>query len=119
VFGEVNLPTINMSAPPGEIQSWKRKSSVRSCYKKLFGPIKQDDVTYIYSILRKVWPTSNLENIPNVWIAYAVGISEILLNPNISTIQASESKMRPKLKKYLKVVVSLSELYENNVIYLK
>src|SRR5256885_4531141 len=35
-FGDVNLPRINISAPPIEISNWKKSNEVRKCYNKLF-----------------------------------------------------------------------------------
>ena len=63
-----------------------------------------EDTTYMTCILQKLWPKTDLKQVPDIWIAYAASTSEILLNPNILTIQISEAKMKPRLKKYLKVV---------------
>ena len=54
--------------------------------------------------ITKLWPKTDLKQVPDIWIAYAASTSEILLNPSIPTIQISEAKMKPRLKKYLKVV---------------
>ena len=63
-----------------------------------------EDTTYMTCILQKLWPKTDLKQVPDIWIAYAASTSEILLNPSIPTIQISEAKMKPRLKKYLKVV---------------
>src|ERR1043165_2094695 len=62
-----------------------------------------EDTTYMACILQKLWPKTDLKQVPDIWIAYATSTSEILLNPSIPTIQISEAKMKPRLKKYLKV----------------
>ena len=36
VFGEKNLPTVNMSAGLKAIADWKKEQEVANCYKKLF-----------------------------------------------------------------------------------
>jgi hypothetical protein len=66
--------------------------------------MSSENTTYMTCILQKLWPKTDLKQIPDIWIAYAASTSEILLNPNIPTIQISEAKMKPRLKKYLKVV---------------
>ena len=48
---------------------------------------------------------------------YAASISEILLNPNIPTIQISEAKMKPRLKKYLKVVEKILNISNIDEIF--
>jgi len=63
-----------------------------------------EDTTYMTCILQKLWPKTDLKQVPDIWIAYTASTSEILLNPSILTIQISEAKMKPRLKKYLKVV---------------
>ena len=63
-----------------------------------------EDTTYMTCILQKLWPKTDLKQVPDIWIAYAASTSEILLNPSIPTIQISEAKMKLRLKKYLKVV---------------
>ena len=104
-FGEINLPSINTKAPPSEIIKWKNQSSVKECYRILFQPMNStEDTTYMTCILQKLWPKTDLKQVPDIWIAYAASTSEILLNPSIPTIQISEAKMKPRLKKYLKVV---------------
>ena len=66
--------------------------------------MSSENTTYMTCILQKLWPKTDLKQVPDIWIAYAASTSEILLNPNIPTIQISEAKMKLRLKKYLKVV---------------
>jgi len=66
--------------------------------------MSSENTTYMTCILQKLWPKTDLKQVPDIWIAYAASTSEILLNPNIPTIQISEAKMKPRFKKYLKVV---------------
>ena len=66
--------------------------------------MSSENTTYMTCILQKLWPKTDLKQVPDIWIAYAASTSEILLNPSIPTIQISEAKMKPRLKKYLKVV---------------
>ena len=117
-FGEVNLPSINTKAPPSEIIKWKNQSSVNECYRILFQPMNStEDTTYMTCILQKLWPKTDLKQVPDIWIAYAASTSEILLNPSIPTIQISEAKMKPRLKKYLKVVEKIidDEIFSSDI----
>ena len=45
----------------------------------------------MYCIIKHVWQKIEIENIPEIWLAYAISISEIMLNLKIKNIQASES----------------------------
>jgi hypothetical protein len=78
-----------------------------------------ETTTYMTCILQKLWPKTDLNNVPDIWIAYTASTSEILLNPNIPTIQISEAKMKPRLKKYLKVVEkiinNLDEIFSSDM----
>lgn len=74
--------------------------------------MSSENTTYMTCILQKLWPKTDLKQVPDIWIAYAASTSEILLNPNIPTIQISEAKMKPKLKKYLKVVEKIIDVDE-------
>lgn len=76
-----------------------------------------EDTTYMNCILQKLWPKTDLKKVPDIWIAYAASTSEILLNPNIPTIQISEAKMKPRLKKYLKVVEKILNMSNIDEIF--
>ena len=55
--------------------------------------LTNEHTTYMTCILQKLWPKTDLKQVPDIWIAYAASTSEILLNPSIPTIQISEEKI--------------------------
>ena len=74
IFGEGNLPSVNMNTGPTELSRWKT-GPAKECYKKLFEPISnQEDsqVTYMSRILEKVW--SDADNVSGISVAFAVSI---------------------------------------------
>lgn len=50
-------------------------------------------------VLEKVWPRN--DKVPKTMIAYAMGVAEGLLSPEIDEIQVKESAMVPKIRYYL------------------
>lgn len=60
----------------------------------------------MYCILKNVWPKNEIKNIPEIWLAYAISISEIMLNPEIKNIQASEHEVKLKILKNSRKLVS-------------
>lgn len=60
----------------------------------------------MYCIIKHVWPTFKIENIPDIWLAYAVSISEIMLDPEIKNIQVSENEVKFKISRNSKKMVS-------------
>lgn len=61
----------------------------------------------MYCIIQNVWPKIKIESIPKVWLTYAISISELMLNPEIKTIQVSENEVKMKISKNSKKLVSL------------
>ncbi len=61
---------------------------------------------YMYCIIKHVWQKIEIKNIPEIWLAYAISISEIMLNPKIKNIQASENEVQIKIQKNLRKLVS-------------
>jgi len=53
-----------------------------------------------------VWQKIEIENIPEIWLAYVISISEIMLNPKIKNIQTSENEVQIKIQKNLRKLVS-------------
>jgi hypothetical protein len=99
IFGEGNLPSVNMNTGPTELSRWKT-GPAKECYKKLFEPISnQEDsqVTYMSRILEKVW--SDASKASDVSVAFAVSVCESILSPNIESIQIKEEILKQKLKK--------------------
>ena len=41
VFGEQQLPTVKLNAPPAEMVNWKNEERVKLCYDKLFKPMSE------------------------------------------------------------------------------
>lgn len=60
----------------------------------------------MHCIIKHVWQKIEIENIPEIWLAYAISISEIMLNPEINSIQASEHEVKIKILKNLRKLVS-------------
>jgi hypothetical protein len=60
----------------------------------------------MYCIIKYVWPKIKVENIPKTWLAYAISISEIMLNPEIKSIQVSENEVKLKILKNSRKLVS-------------
>jgi len=60
----------------------------------------------MYCIIKHVWQKIEIENILEIWLAYAISISEIMLNPKIKNIQASENEVQIKIQKNLRKLVS-------------
>ncbi|RIA84839.1 hypothetical protein C1645_742032 [Glomus cerebriforme] len=67
-------------------------------------------------ILRRVWLKVELKKFLSIWIAYAIGTSEILLNPKNKRIIVSESVIKVKLSQCLKIV---DKVLNNESIYNK
>jgi len=67
---------------------------------------KNGEKTYMYCIIKHVWQKIEIENILEIWLAYAISISEIMLNPKIKNIQASENEVQIKIQKNLRKLVS-------------
>ena len=60
----------------------------------------------MHCIIKHVWQKIEIENILEIWLAYAISISEIMLNPKIKNIQASENEVQIKIQKNLRKLVS-------------
>ena len=60
----------------------------------------------MYCIIKHVWQKIEIENILEIWLAYAISISEIMLNSKIKNIQASENEVQIKIQKNLRKLVS-------------
>jgi hypothetical protein len=60
----------------------------------------------MHCIIKHVWQKIEIKNILEVWLAYAISISEIMLNPKINSIQASEHEVKIKILKNLRKLVS-------------
>lgn len=89
-----------------EISKWKRSENVEQCFANLFKKTKNSERTYMYCIIKHVWPKIKVENIPECWLAYAISISEIMLNPEIKNIQVSENEVKLKILKNSRKLVS-------------
>ena len=67
---------------------------------------KNGEKMYMYCIIKHVWQKIEIENILKIWLAYVISISEIMLNPKIKNIQASENEVQIKIQKNLRKLVS-------------
>ena len=109
VFGEKELPRINTQAKPTAIHEWKSSPKVRECYKKLFKPIMEEEVTtHMDIILENTWRGNRASQIQ---IAFAIGICEVILDPNAERIQMSESVMKNKIRRNLVGFHNLKQKY--------
>jgi hypothetical protein len=108
VFGEADLPCVNANSSPNEIKEWKETAANR-CHKKLFEPISPSDnkVTYMSRILEKVWVDP--EKTSNTLTAFAISVTETLLNPKNDGIQINEETLKSSIRKNL---VNLRFLYK-------
>jgi hypothetical protein len=60
----------------------------------------------MHCIIKHVWPTTKIENIPNIWLTYAISISEIILNPEIKQIMVSENEVKLKMSRNSRKLVN-------------
>ena len=64
----------------------------------------------MYCIIDQVWPKLAIRNIPKTWLAYAISVAEIILNPDTETIQIYENDVQLRMIKNQQVVVSFQRL---------
>lgn len=98
VFAKEELPRINSNAKAADVEKWKKNPDVLKCYKKLFCNIDEDDEEseiYMFRIINSVWPR---KDIPDLHVAWAVSIAELLLDPQSDGITITEDNLQPKLK---------------------
>src|SRR6185369_15734223 len=100
-FGEDSLPSINNNATQREIMDWKKKKEVRIAFKKLHKKINDDDdeetSTWCNKILQKVFP--NPAKVEKTLLAFAVGVIEIILDPDNGGIRMKDEMMKSKIRK--------------------
>lgn len=99
-FGEDSLPSINNNASIEEIMNWKKKKEVRKAFKKLHKKINDDDEetsTWCNKILQKAFP--NPEKVAKPLLAFAVGVIEIILDPDNGGIRVKDEIMKLKIRK--------------------
>ncbi len=116
VFGGINLPQINTNSTPTKIHEWKNSRRVKRCYELLFRTIDSENdpkVSYMSSILERIWPNS--ERTPQIHMAYAIAVCTTLLNPNNNSIHITRSNIKSKTNKYL---VSFASLHSNEIFKL-
>ena len=91
IFGESQLPRIDVQASPAEINSWKSDQRVKDAYRNLF-EVFSDNYTYMEIILDRVWRSK--KKISNMYIAWGVAIAQLFLNPKVKGIQISENLLK-------------------------
>ena len=100
-FGEDSLPSINNNTTQKDIMDWKEKKEVRKAFEKLHKKINNDDdeetSTWCNKILQKVFP--NPEKIGKPLLAFAVGVIEIILDPDNGGIKVKDEIMKAKIRK--------------------
>ena len=97
-FGKEQLPLINTTIFSKEIYLWKGSKNVSRCFKKLFDQIDENS-TYISHILERVWP--DLDNVPDLHLAYTIGVCTSFLDLDIESIQMSKSILESKIEENL------------------
>ena len=105
LFKHFGLNPINSKASHTEVENWKGQIKVKESFSTLFKSDKSEK-THMVQILENLWPKDNIKNISKVLIAYAVGICEILLDPDNRTIQITEADIKNKIRKNVKKLVS-------------
>lgn len=100
-FGEDSLPSINNNASQKDIMDWKEKKEVRKAFEKLHKKINNDDEeetsTWCNKILQKVF--SNPDKIGKPLLAFAVGVIEIILDPDNGGIKVKDEIIKSKIRK--------------------
>lgn len=98
VFGDL-LERINNKATPEEVFDWKKSDKTKTCYMRLFTKISNNsDDTYMSRILQKIWP---LGDTSNEQAAYAIAVSQMILDTNYEKITISESVIKHKIARNL------------------
>ena len=99
VFGEAQLDSINANASPAIVAAWKASQKTKSCYKKLFTPISDDDIndTYIARILTKAWPGVRMPT--NLKMAYTITICQIMLSDRYDKLKIGDDIVKNRLRK--------------------
>lgn len=107
VFNLPTIPIVSTTLKESEIRKWKESAAVKKCYDNLFKKINNlDPETYMAKILQLL---KGKKILPNIQIAYAISICEILLNPRNSIIQVTESVIKPILAKNLVSIGNLNK----------
>ncbi|CAG8525468.1 10607_t:CDS:1, partial [Scutellospora calospora] len=93
------LEPINIKASSETVLKWKRSEQTKVCYKQLFNEVENNsDETYMSQILKRIWPSGDAskEN-----IAYAIAITQTMLNPKYDKIMMSDTAVKNLIKKNL------------------
>ena len=101
VFGEDELPPINLDDSAAKISQWKSLESVQNCYNNLFRPIPHagdKTIKYIVRILSRVWPVVRPSQ---TQIAYGISVCQTLLDPNEKNVKITKRVIMKKLQKNL------------------
>ena len=106
VFKEFELKPINVKSSLTKIKEWKSQPKLKKSFLMLFKQ-SENGKTHIVKILEKLWPKSELKNVPEILISYTVRISEVLLNLENKNIQITEQIIKLKIMKNLRDIVSL------------
>ena len=99
IFGENELPAININASAAEISRWKSLPSVRNCYDNLFQQTGERNTSRMSRILARVWPNSAIPS--QMQQAYAIAICQIFLNPDEKNIKITKKLIKRRLQSNL------------------
>ena len=102
-FGENSLSSMKTNATQKDVMDWKGKKELREAFKKLHKKINDDDdeetQTWCNKILQKVFP--NPDKVGKTLLAFAVGVIEIILDPDNGSIKVNDEIMKSKIRKYI------------------
>ncbi len=102
-FGEDSLSSMKTNATQKDVMDWKGKKELREAFKKLHKKINDDDdeetQTWCNKILQKVF--SNPDKVGKTLLAFAVGVIEIILDPDNGSIIIKDEIMKSKIRKYI------------------
>ena len=102
-FGENSLSSMKTNATQEDVMDWKGKKELREACKKLHKKINDDDdeetQTWCNKILQKVFP--NLDKVGKTLLAFAVGVIELILDPDNGSIKINDEIMKSKIRKYI------------------
>jgi len=92
------------------MRKWKSNPAVRTCSLSLFKRIRAGGKSYMHCIIDQVWPKLKIKDVPKIWLAYAITVAEIILNPETETIHIFENDVQLRMIKNQKIVVSFQRL---------
>ena len=85
------------NAEPDEILSWKNSKPIKKAYAELFN----NESSNLEKVIEKSFGSFGNNDIPLVYQAWAIAITETVLNPKYNYIDVKEDVIRPEIEKFL------------------